>query len=141
MFAHHFSRQLIQFMKIFISSIVLAFTGLSAFSAQAGECDKYKTSYDKTYCMAKLFLESDKELNTVYGELRSVSRESVKQQLKSVQLNWIQYRNESCESHGSINVDCNYRVNRERAEYLRDRVRECKAGTCRDDMISTNSWH
>ena len=127
-------------MKLIMPSVILALTALTTSAAQAGECDKYNTSYDKTYCMAKLFLESDKELNTAYGELRSFSREPVKQQLKVVQLEWIRYRNESCESRGAINVDCNYRVNRERAEYLRDRVRECKAGTCRDDMISTKSW-
>jgi len=128
-------------MKFLISSLVLALTGFTAFSAQADECDKYKTSYDQTYCFAKLFLESDKELNTVYGELRSASREPVKQQLKSVQLEWIRYRNDSCESQGRIDVNCNYRVNRERTEYLRDRARECKVGTCRDDMIAKKSWN
>lgn len=127
-------------MKIILPAVVLVLSGWATSSAQAGECDKYKTSYDKTYCMGKLFLESDKELNTSYGELRGFSREPVKQQLKAVQLEWIRYRNESCESQGAINVECNYRVNRERAEYLRDRVRECKAGTCRDELISTKSW-
>ena len=33
-------------------------------------CDKYKNSYDRTYCLSKLFVESDKELNDVYKELR-----------------------------------------------------------------------
>jgi len=128
-------------MKIFISSVVLALTGLTAFSAQADECDKYKTNYDQTYCFAKLLVESDKELNTVYGELRNASRDPAKQQLKGVQLEWIRYRDTTCASSGAINVDCNYRVNRERAEYLRDRARECKAGTCRDDMIARKSWN
>lgn len=128
-------------MKLIISSVVLALFGLSTSAAQADECDTYKTSYDKTYCFSKLFLESDKELNTVYEQLRNASREPLKQQLKSVQLEWIRYRNDTCESQGTINMNCNYRVNRERAEYLRDRVRECKAGTCRNDMISTKSWN
>lgn len=34
-------------------------------------CDHFKTSYDRTYCTAKLFVESDNELNTVYKELKS----------------------------------------------------------------------
>jgi len=37
-----------------------------------GECDKYTTSYDHTYCFSKLFVESDKELNTVYKDLLGI---------------------------------------------------------------------
>ncbi|AOY94398.1 hypothetical protein BKK79_20790 [Cupriavidus sp. USMAA2-4] len=129
-------------MKAILPALTLALLGLASAAAHAeGECDKYRTSYDKTYCFAKLFVESDKELNAVYGELRGVIKEGPKQKLKDTQLDWIKYRDASCESSGSINVDCNYRVNRARTEYLRDRLRECKAGTCRDDMIAGKSWN
>ncbi|SDY17687.1 Uncharacterized conserved protein YecT, DUF1311 family [Lysobacter sp. yr284] len=129
-------------MKTIFPALAFALLGLTASAAHAqGECDKYRTSYDKTYCFAKLFLESDKELNTAYTDLRGVAKEPAKSQLKQTQLQWIKYRDASCESSGSINVDCNYRVNRERTEYLRDRVRECKAGTCRADMIVKQSWN
>lgn len=128
-------------MKAIFSALALGLLGLTSFAANAqGECDKYRTSYDRTYCMAKLFVESDKELNAVYKELRGPLKETVSQQLKSTQLQWIKYRDSACESSGSINVDCNYRVNRARTEYLRDRARECKAGTCRDEMIVRKSW-
>ena len=122
------------------AAILLSATALAA-RADTGECAKYKASYDVTYCFAKLFLESDKELNTVYSDLRGAIKEPVKQTLKQTQLDWIKYRNAACEESGSINVDCNYRVNRERTEYLRDRLRECRAGTCRDDMIARHSWN
>jgi len=125
------------------SALPLFAFGLLAFagSAQAqGECDKYRTSYDKTYCFAKLFLESDKELNAVYNELRAAAKEPARSELKDTQLQWIRHRDASCESSGAINVDCNFRVNRERTEYLRDRLRECKAGTCRADKIGAASW-
>lgn len=128
-------------MKTIFCAAALGLLGLTSFAASAqGECDKYRTSYDKTYCFAKLFLESDKELNTAYKDLRGVAKEAANQKLKTTQLEWIKYRDATCESSGSINVDCNYRVNRERTEYLRDRARECKAGTCRDEMIAKKSW-
>lgn len=128
-------------MKAIISAAALGLLGFVSFAAHAqGECDKYRTSYDKTYCFAKLFLESDKELNTAYNELRGLIKEPTKQPLKDTQLQWIKHRDASCETSGAINVDCNYRVNRERTEYLRDRARECKAGTCRNDMIVKKSW-
>jgi uncharacterized protein YecT (DUF1311 family) len=126
-------------MKRILSSLTLALLMPVAAHA-AGECDKYRTSYDKTYCMAKIFFESDNELNASYKDLRNLVNDSTKQQLKDSQLDWIRYRNGACESGGSIDVDCNYRVNRSRTEYLRDRVRECKAGTCRNEMVARKSW-
>ena len=122
-------------------ALVVAALGVSSLAARAeGECDKYQTAYDSTYCYARLFLESDKELNAVYSDLRRALRPDMQQKLKSVQLDWIQYRDETCSRGNAINVNCNYRVNRERAEYLRDRLRECKAGTCRDDKIADKPW-
>lgn len=127
-------------MKTFLKAFLIG-VALSSSVAQAqSECDKYKTSYDQTYCFAKLFLESDKELNVVYGELRNQLKEPVRTQLTGIQRDWIKHRDSKCESAGAIHVDCNYRVNRERAEYLRDRARECKAGTCRNEMIGKKSW-
>jgi uncharacterized protein YecT (DUF1311 family) len=106
-----------------------------------GECDKYTTNYDRTYCFVKLFIESDNELNAVYRDLRKVIKAPVREQLTLVQREWIKYRDTVCQPQpGTIAVDCNYRVNRERTEYLRDRLRECRAGTCRDDKIGQKSW-
>ena len=81
--------------------------------------------------MAKLFFESDNELNVVYKELREkISGSPARQRLTEVQRAWMKHRDEQCQPKpGSINVACNYRENRQRAEYLRDRLRECKAGT------------
>jgi uncharacterized protein YecT (DUF1311 family) len=124
--------------------MLLSFVALLAVSSTAraqGECDKYKTSYDKTYCFAKLFLESDKELNDVYKDLRQSVKGDVKEQMTETQRAWIKYRDTSCENQGTIDVDCNYRVNRERTQYLRDRLRECKTGNCRNEMISQKSWN
>jgi uncharacterized protein YecT (DUF1311 family) len=125
---------------ILLKTLLLSLALVTSVAQAQSECDKYKTSYDKTYCFAKLFLESDKELNAVYGDLRGQLKETARKQLTDVQRDWIKYRDGKCESSGAIDVDCNYRVNRDRAEYLRDRARECKAGTCRDELIAKKSW-
>jgi uncharacterized protein YecT (DUF1311 family) len=128
--------------KTLATSSLFAVLSLVAFAARAeGECDRYKTAYDKTYCFSKLFVESDKELNEVYGKLAGAIKPEVKAELRKTQLAWIQHRDATCSQAGTINVDCNYRVNRERAEYLRDRLRECTAGNCRDDAIAKPSWN
>lgn len=104
-------------------------------------CDKYVTSYDKTYCVAKLFLESDKDLNAVYTDLRARLKGPAQKQLVLVQREWIKYRDQTCEPQaGTINVDCNHDVNMQRASYLRERLLECKAGICREDLITRPSW-
>lgn len=74
------------------------------------------------------------------AELRKPLKTDVKQQLTETQRDWIKYRDASCERGGAINVSCNYKVNRERAEYLRDRARECKTGNCNDAAIVKKSW-
>lgn len=127
--------------KVLLPALLFATFGLASFSAHAsGECDRYKSAYDRTYCLSKLFLESDKELNQTYGDLRKAIKPDTAKQLKDTEASWIEYRDASCSYRGTINVDCNYRVNRERTEYLRDRLRECKTGNCRDAEIAKPSW-
>src|SRR6185436_1505159 len=87
----------------------LFFSAQLAHADDTDSCSKFKTSYDRTYCVAKLFLESDKELNAVYTELRKPLKDSVKQQLTETQRDWIKYRDASCERSGSIDVGCNYK--------------------------------
>jgi uncharacterized protein YecT (DUF1311 family) len=115
---------------------------LSLFSGLFAEdsCKDPRTSYDRTYCAAKLFLESDKELNAVYKELKGLIKPEVQKKLVQVQRDWIQYRNGQCESNGTINVDCNHNVNVARIDYLRERLRETKAGQVRPDLIEKQSW-
>ena len=128
-------------MKFFALAVTAASLFFASLSAQADEsCDKFKTSYDRTYCVAKLFLESDKELNAAYTELRKPLKDSVKQQLTETQRDWIKHRDAACEQSGAINVGCNFKINKERTDYLRDRVRECKAGNCQDQAIAKKSW-
>ncbi len=129
-------------LKAILVTSIFSLPSLSSanYNSVSEACDHYKTSYDVTYCLSKLFMESDKELNQVYKALKNSLNKSTKRGLTKVQREWIKYRNYSCEYTGSIDVDCNYRVNRERTEYLRDRLRECKTGNCRNELITSPSW-
>ncbi|MXN88207.1 DUF1311 domain-containing protein [Pasteurella canis] len=109
-------------------------------SMASDACNHFTTSYDRTYCSAKLFLESDKELNEVYKGLKKQLKPNTAKSLVQTQRNWLKYRDSACEKDGTINVDCNYEVNKERTEYLRDRLRECKTGNCRDSDIIRHAW-
>ena len=125
---------------IAFAAFTAATLGVTSAAQAQDECAKYTTSYDKTYCFAKLFVESDKDLNTVYGDLAKVVSQPVRIQLRDTQRSWITYRDQACQSKGTINVDCNYRVNRDRTIYLHDRLTECRAGTCRNEKLVAPSW-
>jgi len=124
--------------------VMIASLGLwllpAALSFADDACVNPKTSYDSTYCVAKLFFESDKELNDVYKDLTKAIKESEKKKLVEAQRAWIKFRNNACESFGTINVKCNYEVNKNRTEFLRDRLRECKTGNCRNDLLAKQDW-
>jgi uncharacterized protein YecT (DUF1311 family) len=124
---------------LLVSFALFSLLGARAARAEDG-CKSPKSSYDRTYCVAKLFLESDNELNDVYKELKGKLSKDLQGKLTSVQKEWISYRDSSCESGGTINVQCNFDVNKVRTEYLRDRLRECKTGHCQDDRVAAKSW-
>lgn len=127
-------------MKKSLLILSLLFTANAAFAA-TDACEKFTTAYDRTYGSAKLFIESDKELNQVYKELKTHLKGDTSKALTLIQRNWIEYRDNQCsDREGTIKVDCNYEVNRSRTEYLRDRLRECKTGNCQIDLIRSESW-
>jgi uncharacterized protein YecT (DUF1311 family) len=123
----------------FIAVNVFCLAFISGLSAE-DSCKEPKTSYDRTYCAAKLFLESDQELDTVDKELKALLKPDVQKKLVQVQRDWIKYRDNQCESNGTIDVDCNHNVNVARIDYMRERLRECKAGQARPDLIEKQSW-
>lgn len=123
-------------------SVTACVFGLALISGSFADdgCKDPKATYDRTYCAAKLFLESDKELNSVYKELKALLKPDVQKKLLHVQRDWIKYRDSQCESEGTIDVNCNHGVNVARIEYLRERLREAKAGQVRPDLIEKPSW-
>lgn len=128
-------------LSLLTSLLLMAGPALARDEGLTSQCQRYSTSYDRTYCTAKLFLASDQELNEVYKKLRASVQGDTRQRLTQVQRGWISHRNQSCEGGtGQIDVDCNYRVNRDRTTYLRDRLRECQTGSCNTGLIGQESW-
>ena len=124
------------------AALLLGIALLTASAARAqAPCEQYSSAYDRTYCISKHFIESDRELGEVYQALRAQLKNDTRQRLTQVQRDWITHRNQSCQpTENSVNVECNYRINRERTEYLRARLRECKTGSCRIDLITRPHW-
>ena len=107
----------------------------------AQNCDKPNNDFDGLYCLTKVYLEADKELNSSYAQLAKRLNTSQKSKLKRGQLAWMRERNDQCsysddENSFYVNMDCATRVTTERVNFLNERVRECSAGSCRDSRLA-----
>jgi len=121
--------------KVIIFILYLLFFGKTF----AG-CEKPSQGYDTTYCFAKLFLQSDEELNEAYKSLSALLNPEQKKRMIGAQRSWIKFRNAKCSDGSSIMVDCNFEVNKNRTKFLLDRVTECKIGACKNDLIGSESF-
>ena len=105
----------------------------------AQNCDKPNNDFDGLYCLNKVYLEADKELNNSYKKLVKQLNTQQKSKLKRGQLAWIRARNDDCSYHDGddfyVNLACTNRVTTERVDFLNERVRECSAGSCRDSRL------
>ena len=126
-------------------SLVVLLCGLASASAFAEDiCDKQPTPYDSTFCWSKMLYQSDQDLNKHYQELRKLITPKAKEQLKLVQREWIEFRNTECleerRTETVLNTQCSAELNRARANYLQERVQECRAGLCDNEAIGRRSW-
>lgn len=102
-------------------------------------CDKPLNDFDGLYCLNKVYIEADKELNARYKELMPFLNNSGKIALKRGQLAWIKQRNNECSLREGnkffVNLDCAARQTIERVQFLQDRLRECKSSGCLNSKL------
>ena len=100
----------------------------------AQNCDKPINDFDGLYCLTKVYLEADKELNNSYTKLNKVLNSTQKSKLKRGQLAWMRDRNDQCSYHDEggfyVNMDCATRTTIKRVNFLNEQARECSAGSC-----------
>ncbi|WP_051711531.1 lysozyme inhibitor LprI family protein [Andreprevotia chitinilytica] len=122
--------------KILIA-LTLAFAAHGALANSA--CDKPKNDFDDLYCLDKVYLQADKDLNDAYGKLVKQLDADGKAALKKGQLAWISSRNTECswkDNRGFfVNLDCATRMTTERAQFLVERLRECTSAGCMNSKL------
>ena len=121
---------------LLLSALSLSFSA-GAFANSA--CDKPRNDFDDLYCLNKVYLEADKELNKNYGELVRMLDADGKKALKSGQLAWIRSRNEECSYSNAkgfyVNLVCATDTTVERGRFVSDRLRECKSAGCMNSKL------
>ena len=110
---------------------------LSAFAQQ--NCDKPKDDFDGLYCLNKVYIETDAELNQAYKDLASRSTAEGRSKLKETQLAWIEQRNSTCSKRLDtgffVNLSCATLTTRSRLQFLQERVVECKSSGCQPSKL------
>ena len=109
-------------------------------AAAYADCDHPRNDFDDLYCLDKVYIQSDKDLNDEYGKLSKQLDANGKAALKHGQLAWIKARNDQCsmkDDHGFwVNLDCATQTTVSRAQLLQDRNRECVSAGCMPSKLN-----
>lgn len=124
-------------MKSLIFAATIFLTSFSAIAQQ--NCDQPRDDFDGLYCLNKVYLETDAELNKAYKELSPRLQNEGRSKLKETQLAWISERNTVCsrkiDTGFYVNLNCATSTTRSRLQFLQDRVRECKSSGCQPSKL------
>ncbi|MDR3415907.1 MAG: lysozyme inhibitor LprI family protein [Nevskia sp.] len=122
------------------AGIVLVAAALLGTAAARADCDHPRDDFDDLYCLDKVYIQSDKDLNDAYGKLSKQLDANGKSALKKGQLGWIKSRNEQCsmkDDHGFwVNLDCATKTTVGRTQFLQDRYRECVSAGCMPSKLN-----
>lgn len=121
------------FMAVSASAMLLS----TAASAQ--NCDYPRDDFDGLYCLSKVYQQADNDLNISYKELVKQLDSNQKAILKRGQLAWIRDRNDRCSEYTEdsflVNMRCATETTTNRVNFLNERLRECRAGSCRTSRL------
>jgi uncharacterized protein YecT (DUF1311 family) len=117
----------------------------AAFAIQFGavahaDCSTSKNDFEDVYCYAKIYIDSDTDLNQAYKALTGKLDADGKSVLKTSQLGWMKSRNDQCGKTDSdgfyVDLSCAVDTTRRRTQFLRDRKAECDTGKCDLDAMA-----
>lgn len=97
-------KKAITLLSVYVISLSLFFVCSEAKSTEPSDFGCEGSTLEKQGCMAKLFSEADKELNTIYQSLVRLVRnhgEDWVQDLRAAQRKWVEYRDLNCEFYGN----------------------------------------
>jgi len=120
--------------------LVAFFLGLSLPLLAQSSCDHPKNDFDGLYCLNKIWIEADHNLNDTYKKLSLKLDANGKTALKRGQLAWIASRNSACSKNDPkdgffVNLDCATRMTIDRTKFIEDRYRECAAAGCMNSKL------
>ncbi|RJF71780.1 DUF1311 domain-containing protein [Deinococcus cavernae] len=118
-----------------VFSISLPFLGLTG-SAQAQQsCDFPVGTFDQVYCVNKVTLQADAEMNVAYQKLLKKLTAAQQQTLRQTQRAWMAKRDRDCVDGYTVYVNCTHDMTVSRLNFLNDRLRECNSSGCQPSKL------
>ena len=118
--------------------LLLAFLALSPLQSRAHaqtSCNYPVGTFDQVYCVNKVTLQADAEMNTVYQKLLRKLSTSAQQTLRQTQRAWMAQRDHDCVDGYTVYVSCAHDLTVTRLNFLNDRLRECTAAGCQPSKL------
>ena len=111
---------------------IILIAALAVSIVSGSECENPKNNFDSIYCLNKVYIQTDKNLNESYSALRKHLYGQERYALLKSQREWIEVRNDECSLSKNgmfyVNLRCTTDVTRKRTEFLNNRLTECKSG-------------
>ncbi len=126
--------------KMFFGSMVFAlmFCMLPAAAVHA-DCDNPRDDFDDLYCLNRIYVQADADLNEAYKKLVGRLDDDGRKILKKSQNAWIRDRNSRCSYRDDrgffVNIRCAADRTIERTNFLNDRYRECISSGCLNSRL------
>lgn len=121
--------------KYLICILAIFFSSL----AVADNCNNPRDDFDGLYCLNKVYLQADKDLNTAYKKLKKLLKKKDRRTLKNRQKKWIRGRNSRCSFKRKgmffVSLSCTTKTTISRTNQLTNRIRECKATGCQPNKL------
>lgn len=133
-------------MKVNISLLagILSYSILTTHSAWADTCQNPQTQAELNRCAALLLDEANQRINLTYNNFRAKLNQKQKQQLKEVQLAWINYKDLACQFETAQSAGGSARpmaLANCLAEKTRQRNKELEIlGVCQEGDLNCPAW-
>lgn len=114
---------------------LLALLPLQDTAHAQNSCNYPNGTFDQVYCVNKVTLQADAEMNVVYQKLLRKLAPSAQQTLRSTQRAWMAKRDDDCVDGYTVYVKCTHDMTVSRLNFLNDRLRECNSAGCQPNKL------
>lgn len=115
--------------------LLLTTAPLQSTATAQNSCNYPVGTFDQVYCVNKVTLQADTEMNTTYQKLLKKLSPSAQQSLRQTQRAWMAKRDRDCVDGYTVYVNCTHDMTVSRLNFLNDRLRECNAAGCQPNKL------
>lgn len=118
-----------------VTLLLLMALPLQSTARAQNSCNYPSGTFDQVYCVNKVTLQADAEMNVAYQKLLKRLSVSGQQLLRQTQRAWMAKRDSDCVDGYTVYVKCTHDMTVSRLNFLNDRLRECNSAGCQPSKL------